>query len=334
MATATDPPAQLLEADSNDSGVDDSFSDTSSYSTSLASAVKNYKYENGRRYHGYREGEYVLPNDEAEQDRQDLLHHVRNLTLGGKLFLAPIKNPQRVIDVGTGTGIWAIDFADDMPEAEVLGTDLSPIQPSWVPPNLHFQIENAEFPWVYSKPFDYIHTRDLGGSISDWPKLMRQAYEHLAPGGWLELQEFEVTLKSDDDTLKLAPTFCEYIEHLHKASEMFKKPMNIAETHKQTMIDAGFEDVTDDIYKVPSSPWPKDPRMKEIGRYNLCSLLMAVEAYSLALFTRVLGWSNEATQVHLAGVRKDLKNRQVHSYCNLHVVYGRKPLSPGLASTT
>jgi len=69
--------------------------------------------------------------------------------------------------------------------------------------------------------------------------------------------------------------------------------------------------------------------MKEIGRYNLCSLLIAVESYSLALFTRVLGWSNEETQVFLAGVRKDLKNRAVHSYCNLHVVYGRKPLALG-----
>jgi hypothetical protein len=52
---------------------------------------------------------------------------------------------------------------------------------------------------------------------------------------------------------------------------------------------------------------------------------MAVEAYSLALFTRVLGWSNEQTQVFLVGVRKELKNPKVHSYCNLHIVYGRKP---------
>jgi hypothetical protein len=31
-----------------------------------------------------------------------------------------------------GTGIWAIDFADEFPDATVIGCDLSPIQPQWV----------------------------------------------------------------------------------------------------------------------------------------------------------------------------------------------------------
>lgn len=43
----------------------------------------------------------------------DLVHHIYRLVLGGKLYLAPIgENPQRVLDLGTGTGIWAMDFAE------------------------------------------------------------------------------------------------------------------------------------------------------------------------------------------------------------------------------
>lgn len=42
----------------------------------------------------------------------------------GKLHLAPIKNPHRILDIGTGTGIWAIDMADLYPSAEVVGTDI------------------------------------------------------------------------------------------------------------------------------------------------------------------------------------------------------------------
>jgi methylase of polypeptide subunit release factors len=66
------------------------------------------------------------------------MHHESFLMLlNGELHAAPIKNPQRILDVGTGTGIWAIDAADKYPSAEVIGTDISPIQPGWVPPNLY-----------------------------------------------------------------------------------------------------------------------------------------------------------------------------------------------------
>lgn len=60
----------------------------------------------------------------------DLEHHIFLLLLDGELHLAPVKTPQRILDLGTGTGIWAIDVADKYPEASVIGTDLSPVQPS------------------------------------------------------------------------------------------------------------------------------------------------------------------------------------------------------------
>lgn len=48
-------------------------SDKESATKSLASSVLHYQYENGRRYHAYKEGEYLLPNDEREQERLDLV---------------------------------------------------------------------------------------------------------------------------------------------------------------------------------------------------------------------------------------------------------------------
>lgn len=53
---------------------------------------------------------YLLPNDESESDRLDMLHELCLQLLHRRLYLAPIKNPERVIDLATGTGIWAIDF--------------------------------------------------------------------------------------------------------------------------------------------------------------------------------------------------------------------------------
>lgn len=50
----------------------------------------------------------------------------------------------------------------------------------------------------------------------------------------------------------------------------------------------------------------------------------AMQAYSLALFTRVLGWDPAEVEVLLAGARKDLNNPDYHLYTRLHIVYGRK----------
>jgi methylase of polypeptide subunit release factors len=82
-----------------------------------------------------------------------------------------------VLDLGTGTGIWAIDFADQFPSAMVTGTDLSPTQPTWVPPNIRFEIEDFNDEWTFrTNDFDFIHLKCLFGSVGDWPKLYQQAY--------------------------------------------------------------------------------------------------------------------------------------------------------------
>lgn len=79
---------------------------------SVASSIYDYQYENGRRYHNYRQGKYVLPCDEVEQDRLDMTHHTWLLMLGGDLFRAPLDPEQvkEVVDLGAGTGNWTIDF--------------------------------------------------------------------------------------------------------------------------------------------------------------------------------------------------------------------------------
>jgi len=79
-------------------------SETASSTTSVSSSILNYQYENGRRYHAFRSGTYVLPNDDQEQERLDLTHHVLSLLLGGELYRSPLSDPQNILDIGTGTG--------------------------------------------------------------------------------------------------------------------------------------------------------------------------------------------------------------------------------------
>jgi hypothetical protein len=74
------------------------------------------------------------------------------------------------------------EFADLHPSAKVIGTDLSPIQPTWVPPNVQFEVDDCTDEWIHEKDsFDYIHIRGMYGSIADWDALYKKVYRYVHP---------------------------------------------------------------------------------------------------------------------------------------------------------
>lgn len=66
--------------------------------------------------------------------------------MGNRPFLAPLSKsspPKAILDVATGMGEWAIQMGDMFPDAEITATDLSPIQPNEIPPNVNFYVEDS-----------------------------------------------------------------------------------------------------------------------------------------------------------------------------------------------
>ena len=84
-----------------------------------------------------------------------------HLIYSGKLHLAPIiDTPQNILDLGTGTGIWAVDMADKYESASVIGVDIAPCQTTFVPPNCQFEVEDVETDWLW--PIDHFdHSKSL-----------------------------------------------------------------------------------------------------------------------------------------------------------------------------
>ncbi|KAF9871515.1 hypothetical protein CkaCkLH20_10926 [Colletotrichum karsti] len=300
-----------------------------SSSTSVSQSLLNYRIENGRTYHRYKEGKYMYPNDEREVDRLDLQHLMYVLTFNHKLGTAPPNQPdsdvRRVLDCGTGSGIWAVEFGDDHPEAEVLGVDLSAAVPQYVPPNVQFMIDDVEEPWTYSRPFDYIHSRMMTSSINDWKAYLKQCFDNLTPGGYLELNEIDVFPLSDDDTLKPDSALSRCMRMMSDASEILGHPFIDVRGLKDVMVEVGFEDVHIQRFKWPTNQWAKDRKYKELGFWGEENFAGNWEGIIMAPFTRALEWTREEVIVFSAEVRKDLKNKQIHAYFSVWSIYGRKP---------
>lgn len=83
------------------------------YPDSVTASILEYRTIQGRTYHSDRyASEYVMPNDEQQLQSVDISHHYLTILLDNNLFLAPIPpHVQRVLDVGTGSGIWAMQVS-------------------------------------------------------------------------------------------------------------------------------------------------------------------------------------------------------------------------------
>lgn len=237
------------------------------------------------------------------------------MSLNRALYLAPIaRDGLDVLDVGTGTGIWAIEFAEEQPASRVTGTDLSPIQPSWVPPNCQFEIDNAEETWTFPKPFDYIHARVLMMGMHDWPRFFEQAFEHLKPGGWVEVQELCLPLGCDDGSATSGSALLAWGERAHDAATKIGVNTCSPPHFPEYMAKVGFINIKEHHAKWPLGPWAKGKKEKLMGHYMLENIYAGIEGASLMLFTKVLGWTKDEVEVDIANVRREVMGRRKHIY--------------------
>ncbi|KAK7993112.1 hypothetical protein PG991_016291 [Apiospora marii] len=269
--------------------------------------------DNGRTYHGYKEGRYFAPNDAVQQDRLDMGHYATTVMMSNRLYLAPIQSPKRVLDLATGTGIWAMDFAREHPDCEVIGTDLSKIQPEHPPGNVQFIRDDAEDTWEFGPPkFDYIHARHVM-SCFDQPKaVMAQAFGNLEPGGWVEYHDTTVDVLSMDGSTR-GTTLEEWGRLIMAGAAASGRDVRVSMHYKEWLEEVGFVDVVERKMAGPLGPWPQSARLKETGRVTQRIFYDNVNGMSYKLF-RALGYTQEQIDEFADRFRVDLLSPAIHAY--------------------
>ena len=111
------------------------------------------------------------------------MHEMILCVFDNKWYLSPIDESGLccVADVGTGLGFWAEGVAEQYPNAQVVGIDLTPRESS-VHPNCSFIVSDATEEWVLNQPsmkFDLVHIRSMFGGVKDWPALYKQCFEYV-----------------------------------------------------------------------------------------------------------------------------------------------------------
>lgn len=310
---------------------DKNLSDSDKESTvSLYPSIFKYRTIHGRTYHPETtDAQYWATNDKAQRESLDLNHHCFTLALGGKLYVAPLQQDtcKNALDVGTGTGIWAIDFAEEFRGATVVATDITPVTPSYVPPNLTFEIEDCNRQWAFpNHHFDYIHARWLNGSITDWDRFFGYAFTHMRPGGWLESHEVSAFVESDDGTVPETSALAQWGKIFKEGGRQAGISFTAYQDNVQitAMEAAGFIDLQVMEFKMPIGGWPEDPSLKEQGTFTQAALEQDVEGYILFM-TNTLGWTRRQIMIFIKNLKKEMRSKKYHGYYWQRVVVGRKP---------
>lgn len=318
----------IKEEDTNGASTIDSYASTTA---SLSSTIFEYRTVQERTYHReFGDAESWEPNDQLHFESMEITHHAFLRTLEGKLFLSPLEKNKihKVLDVGTGTGLWPIDFADEFLNAQVIGTDITPIQPSWVPANVQFELDDCNRGWTWTESsFDFIHLRMLIGVVEDWVTLFRNAFRCAKPGAYVKSMVTSAHFYSDDGSVKKDSALAQWQRIFAEGSKKLGRSFVVVEddVQRKAMEEAGFVDITVKKIKIPFGTWPEDKRLSELGLWWKMAFESDLEGYLNYIFHAVLGWTLEQTSAFATHVRKEWADPKIHSYLWMHVVYGRKP---------
>ena len=96
------------------------------------------------------------------------------------------------------------------------------------------------------------------------------SFRGLNPGGWIEIQDFNPLIQDNDNSFQPNCAVRKWTELSIEASKKLGRRLDSPTYYKAQMEEAGFRNVVETKFKWPQNRWPKDPKMKELGKVFEC----------------------------------------------------------------
>jgi SAM-dependent methyltransferase len=259
---------------------------------------------------------YFLPQSgEREIDRLDVQHYALALAVGGH-YLAPVRQPRRVLDVGCGTGRWCMDVSAGLPDAEVVGFDLTESKVKRAP---NYQFVKGDvlrgLPFE-DESFGFVHQRLLVVAVplADWPRVVADIVRVTEPGGWVELAETAPFLSGAGPATERLVTMW---WNLGQKSG-FDTAGHLVAHLDQYLRDAGLVNVSARTVLVPVGDWAD--QIGRMMRQDMRSLITQTAPRMAMVYNITLSEVNGIVQAAM----DELETR--HPYFNLRVAWGKRRL--------
>ncbi|KAM5429848.1 hypothetical protein McanMca71_004307 [Microsporum canis] len=296
--------------------------------TALDSAHLEIVTFQGRDYQKYALDNqiYFAPIDDEEIERLELEQQVFSRVFDDRIIFPPIQQLAKVLDCGYGSGAWAVEVAEQYPNCEVIGIDVSPhMKPDDMPDNLWLQVDDLNRTFTFrSNQFDLIHSRLVSSGLDKerWPRYLRDiasvwdTFRCLKRGGWVQMVEIYFNVQSDSGTL--TESHClrrwsrDYIAALEGVKDL-RSGMKLA----NLMASAGLVDIESKMIPLPLSGWSTDPRMRAIGEANRENTHLFLESLGLYPLMHRLDMPEVQFQELLAGARQEASDPSLKAYIPL-----------------